>query len=63
MLHLEGTTLNFNAVNSVSVRIGNIEFSFNIKSLQFDLITLALFQASAAMRQLRSLGILHSAVW
>jgi len=41
MLHLEGTTLNLNEVNSVSKRTGNTEFAFNIKSLQFDLITLA----------------------
>jgi hypothetical protein len=46
MLHLEGTSLNFNDVNSVSMRIGNIEFAFNIKSLQFDLIAFELFQAS-----------------
>jgi hypothetical protein len=49
MLHSEGTTPKFNDVNSVSMRIGNTEFAFNIKSLQFDLITLALFQASAAI--------------
>lgn len=49
MLHLEGTTLNFNNVNSVSTRIGNIEFAFNINSLQFDLITLALSRASTAV--------------
>jgi len=57
MLHLECTTLNFNDVNSVSMWIGNIEFAFSIRSLQFDQIKLALFKASAAMWQLRSLAI------
>jgi hypothetical protein len=37
MLHLEGTTLNFNDVNSMSMRIGHIEFPFNTESSQFDL--------------------------